>query len=122
MMIAVPVTIESTRAAMVVVPHGAKLPPPPPSPAADSLAPSVNAPKHTSLNATSMLMYASLLLGKDRGRTAPMASSAGVATAVTLATSTLTAAVSLPTMTTTTPLLATPTAAATTSFVKLNFI
>ena len=70
-----PATIESTGAARVLVPHGAKLPPLPPSPAADSTlsplpsdpAPSANAPTHAPSNATNAPTYASFfVLGQGR--------------------------------------------------------
>jgi hypothetical protein len=65
-----PATIKSTGAAMVLVPHGAKLPPPLPLPTADltllpllsNPTPSVNAPTHTSSNATDALTYASFFV------------------------------------------------------------
>ena len=73
--IASPATIESMGAARVLVPHGAKLPPLPPSPAADSTlsplpsdpAPSANAPTHAPSNATDAPTYASFfVLGRGR--------------------------------------------------------
>jgi hypothetical protein len=67
--IASPTTIESTGAATVLVPHGAELPLPPPSPAADStLSPlsdpalSANAPTHAPSNATDAPTYASFFV------------------------------------------------------------
>ena len=68
--IASPATIESMGAARVLVPHGAKLPPLPPSPAADSTlsplpsdpAPSANAPTHSPSNATDAPTYASFFV------------------------------------------------------------
>ena len=68
--IALPTTIKSMGAAMVLVPHGAKLPPPPPLPAMDSPALSANTPTHASLNATNTPLYVSLFLVKDGGMTA----------------------------------------------------
>ncbi len=73
--IALPATIQSTGAARVLVPHGAKLPSLPPLPAADSTllplpsdpAPSVNAPTHAPWNATDAPTYASfVVLGRGR--------------------------------------------------------
>jgi hypothetical protein len=74
-MIASPATIESTGAARVLVPHGAKLPPLPPLLAADSTLlplsrdpePSANAPMHAPSNATDAPTYASFfVLGQGR--------------------------------------------------------
>jgi hypothetical protein len=123
--IAAPAMIESMGAATVLVPHGAKLPPPPPLPTADSSAPSANAPNYTSSIANNTPMYASLPSIKDGGTTAPTALSAAAATAAPVATSTEAAAAPPPMTampTTMTPPPATPTAMPTTSFVKLNFI
>jgi hypothetical protein len=73
--IASPATLELTGAARVLVPHGAELPPLPPSPAADSTlsplpsdpAPSANAPTHAPSNATNAPTYASFfVLGRGR--------------------------------------------------------
>jgi hypothetical protein len=74
--IASPATIESTGAARVLVPHGAKLPLLPPLPAADSTlsplpsdpAQSANAPTHAPSNATNNApTYASFfVLGRGR--------------------------------------------------------
>ena len=73
--IASPATIESAGAARVLVPHGAKLPPLLPLPAADlTLSPlpsnpaqSVNAPTHAPSNATNAPTYASFfVLGRGR--------------------------------------------------------
>ena len=68
--IASPATIKSTGAARVLVPHGAKLPPLPPLPAADltlsplpsNPAPSANAPTHAPSNATDAPMYGSFFV------------------------------------------------------------
>ena len=73
--IASPATIKSTGAARILVPHGAKLPPQPPSLAADltllplpsNLAPSANAPTHAPSNATNAPTYTSFfVLGQGR--------------------------------------------------------
>ena len=74
-MIASPATIESTGTARVLMPNGAKLPPLPPLPAADSTmspflsnpAPSANAPMHAPSNATDAPTYAYFfVLGQGR--------------------------------------------------------
>ena len=95
--------------------------------AADSPAPSANAPTHTPLNATDALTYASSSFVEDGGRTALTASLLAAATTVPVETSTAVAnAPPLLTMTPLTTTLPTPTATAmameTTLFVKLNLI
>ena len=97
--IALLVTIESTGAAVVLLPHGAE--PPRPSPAADStslsspsgqaLSVNANVPKHVTLNSTNVLTYASLSSVEDGRTTAPSASSSLAATVAPNATSTVAA-------------------------------
>jgi hypothetical protein len=88
--------------------------------AADSPAPSANAPTHTTSNATNAPMYASLSLVKDGGTTAPTASLPLTAMAAPVETSTVVANAPPPPtmkpqmMTLPTPM---PTATAMTSFV-----
>ena len=55
--IALPTTIKLTGATTVLVPHRAKLSPPPPSPAAGLPAPSANKPTFVPLNVTNAPMY-----------------------------------------------------------------
>ena len=87
---------------------------------ADSPAPFANAPTHTPSNATDWPTYASLSLVEDGGTTAPTALSSLAATALSVETSTAVTNAPLP-PTMMLPML-TPTATATTSFVKLNLI